>query len=238
MGILSFSFFFLSMLEVIAGQAATDPNEVAALNKMVDYWNLRTKLNFTVDPCTRNATWAQENANPRIACDCSASVCHVTHLSVYHPHHHGHTTSAIHSANFTLFGNRRFQGTALEGPIPSSFSALTKVEDLLLRNCRVAGQLPTHLSSFTNLQILDLSFNKLTGHIPNSFQDFASLEYLYLGSNNLSGELPAKIVTSKLVALDISFNSISGNLPIDSSKVGFSMNTVGTSINANGLLDV
>ncbi|KAK3043737.1 hypothetical protein RJ639_001933 [Escallonia herrerae] len=248
------------MLKVIAGQAATDPNEVAALNKMVDYWNLRPKLNFTVDPCTQNATWAQESANPRIACDCSASVCHVTHLKLYAldisgeipkelfmlkelmdlslginnltgpvPAELGNLTELISlsfsSNNFdgslprdlgklTSLQQLRFQGTALEGPIPSSFSALTKLEDLLLRNCLVAGQLPTQLSGFTNLQIL------------------------YLGSNNLSGELPANIVTPKLVALDISFNSISGNLPLDSAKVGFSMNTVGTSINANSLLDV
>lgn len=55
---------------------------VAALNRMIDYWNLRTKLNLTVDPCTENAPWASEDANPRVRCDCTANPCHVTHLLV------------------------------------------------------------------------------------------------------------------------------------------------------------
>ncbi|KAK2991902.1 hypothetical protein RJ640_014098 [Escallonia rubra] len=197
MGILSFSFFFLSMLEVIAGQAATDPNEVAALNKMVDYWNLRTKLNFTVDPCTQNATWAQENANPRIACDCSASVCHVTHLYI--------------------------DSSGVSGPIPQELSNLKALQILWASDNLFTGKLPEFFGTLTDLKDLRFQGTALEGPIPSSFSALTKLEDLYLGSNNLSGELPAKIVTPKLVALDISFNSISGNLPLDSAKVGFSM---------------
>ncbi|KAA8525475.1 hypothetical protein F0562_007330 [Nyssa sinensis] len=379
MGVLSFSFFFLWMFEIAAAQLATDPNEVAALNTMINYWNLKTKLNFSTDPCTQNATWATENANPRIGCDCIGNTCHVTHLKVYAldisgeipkelfvlkelmdlnlgqnvlsgpipaeigqlsnmqylslginnltgpvPPELGNLTKLISlsfsSNNFhgplptelgnltslqqlyidssgvsgpiplelsnlrslrilwasdNLFTGRlpeffgtftdlkdlRLQGTMLEGPIPSSYGALTKLDDLRigdlsredssldflknltslsilsLRNCRVTGQLPEQLGTFSNLQVLDLSFNRLTGQIPNSFQHFASLQYLYLGSNNLSGELPPSILSPKLVALDVSFNSISGDLPQNFAKVGLSVNVVGTSINANSLLD-
>lgn len=53
-----------------------------AINKIIDHWNLRSKLNLSVDPCIQNATWAPETANPRIACDCSDTVCHITHLLV------------------------------------------------------------------------------------------------------------------------------------------------------------
>ncbi|XP_059659125.1 probable LRR receptor-like serine/threonine-protein kinase At1g56130 [Cornus florida] len=380
MGILSFSFFVISIFEIVAAQPATAPDEVAALNKMIADWNLSTKLNFTIDPCTKNATWAAENANPQIMCDyCTANTCHVTHLKIYAldisgliptelfvlkelrdlnlgqnvlsgpipaeigqlsnmqylslginnltgrvPPELGNLTKLL-SLSFgsnnlngplptelgklTLlqqlyidssgvsgpiplelanlksleimwaFDNRftgklpeffgtltalkdlRIHGTMLQGPIPNSYGALTKLADLRigdlseedsslnflenltslstlsLRNSRVAGQLPEKLGTFSNLQSLDLSFNKLTGQIPNSFQDFASLQYLYLGSNNLSGELPPNIVTQKLVALDVSFNSISGNLPQHSAKAGLSVNVVGTSINADSLLD-
>lgn len=53
---------------------------VAALNKIIDFWNLRSKLNPTIDPCAQNASWTSENANPRVACDCSGNICHITHL--------------------------------------------------------------------------------------------------------------------------------------------------------------
>ncbi|XP_059658156.1 probable LRR receptor-like serine/threonine-protein kinase At1g56140 [Cornus florida] len=380
MGILSFSFFVLCMFEIVAAQPVTPPDEVAALNKTLDSWSLRISSNFNVDPCTQNAPWAAENANPRIVCDnCTETTCHITLLWVNAldisgeipkelfvlkelkdlnigqnflsgpipaeigqfsnlqylglntnnltgriPPELGNLTKLISLSfsknnfhgplptelgnltfleqlyigssgvsgpiplelsnlkslqilwafdnlltgklpeffgTFTALKDLRVQGTKLEGPIPNSYGALTKLENLRigdlgeedsslnflenltnlsilsLRNCRVAGQLPEKLSTFSNLRLLDLSFNKLTGQIPNSFQDFASLQYLFLGSNDLSGELPPNIINQKLVALDVSFNSISGNLPQHSSKAGLSVNVVGTSINADGLLD-
>ncbi|GFS42669.1 hypothetical protein Acr_00g0081040 [Actinidia rufa] len=379
MGFLGFSLILLCMVEIGASQPATEPNEVEALNKMIDYWNLGTKLNFRIDPCAQNATWAADKANPRIACECNSNACHITHLKIYAldisgeipselftlkelkdlnlgqnilsgiippeigqltkmeylsvginnftgrvPSELGNLTKllslSIGSNNFdgplpselgkltslqqlyidssgvsgpiplelsnlkslqilwasdNLFTGKlpeffgtftdltvlRLEGTMLEGPVPSNFGALTKLDDLRigglrmedssldfvenltslsilsLRNCRVAGQIPEKLGTLSNLKILDLSFNKLTGQIPNSFQDFTSLQFLYLGNNNLSGALPSNIISRNLLALDVSFNSLSGNIPQNSAKVGLSMNVVGTSINANSLLD-
>lgn len=53
-----------------------------AIKKVIDYWGLSSRVNLSIDPCTRDASWATENANPRIVCDCSNNVCHITHLSV------------------------------------------------------------------------------------------------------------------------------------------------------------
>ncbi|CAN0838165.1 Probable LRR receptor-like serine/threonine-protein kinase At1g56130 [Linum grandiflorum] len=157
----------------------------------------------------------------------------------------------------------RIQGTSLEGPIPASLSNLNKLDNLrigdlsgadsflhflksqtslsilILRNCRIAGQIPNEIGTFSKLQLLDLSFNKLTGPIPASFQNFPELQYLYLGSNSLNGEIPGNIINPTLVSLqvDVSFNSLSGKLPLNFGKVGLSMNLVGTSISSNGLLD-
>ncbi|KAJ4707879.1 Leucine-rich repeat receptor-like protein kinase [Melia azedarach] len=363
------------LLQLVSAQTITDPAEVDALNKMIDYWNLRSKLNLTTDPCAQNAPWASENANPRVTCDCTSNPCHITHLKIYAldilgeiptelfmlrklmdlnlgqnvlngsipaeigqlsnmqylslginnltgqvPSELGNLTKLISlsfsSNNFfgplpkelgnltslqqlyidssgvtgpipqefanlkflrilwasdnqftgklpgflgalTELSDLRLQGTLLEGPIPSSFHALNKLQDLRigdlsgqdtaldflenqrslsilsLRNCRVSGQIPKRLGTFGNLQLLDLSFNKLKGQIPTSFQDFPSLQYLYLGNNNLSGELPLKIISPKLIALDVSHNPLSGNLPLNFAKVGLSINVIGTSINAN-----
>lgn len=161
----------------------------------------------------------------------------------------------------TDLNDLRIEGTSLGGPIPSSFSALTKLDDLRigdltgadsslsflesltslsvlsLRNCRVAGQLPEQLGKLSKLKFLDLSFNKLTGQIPRSFQELKSLEVLYLGNNNLSEELPSNNLPPTLVAIDVSFNPISGNVPLNYVKSGLSMNFAGTSMNANSLYD-
>ncbi|KAL4650871.1 hypothetical protein ACB092_01G118800 [Castanea dentata] len=353
--------------------------EVDALNKIIIHWNLSGKLNLTTDPCSQNAPWAPENANPRVACDCTGSTCHITNLKIYAldifgeipqelfllkelmnlnlgqnvlsgplpaeigqlskmqylslginnltgpvPPELGNLNKLISlsfsSNNFNgtlptqlgmltslqqlyidssgvsgpipqelanlkalqilwasdngftgmlpeFFGtlteliDLRIQGTSLEGPIPTSFGALTKLvnlrigdlskEDstldflknqtnlsiLSLRNSRVSGEIPERIGTFAKLQYLDLSFNKLTGQIPNSFQNFSLLQNLYLGNNSLSGDLPSNIISPNLIALDVSFNPISGNLPPNFAKVGFSMNVLGTSINANSLLD-
>ncbi|KAL2471903.1 putative LRR receptor-like serine/threonine-protein kinase [Abeliophyllum distichum] len=377
MGFLGFSFFVLWVLEIVAAQPKTEPREVDAINKIIDHWKLRSKLNLSVDPCIQNATWAPDTANPRIACDCSDTVCHITHLKIYAldvsgeipqqlfvltelvdlnlgqnvindsippeigqlskmeylslginnltglvPAELGNLTKLLSlsfsSNNFqgtlppqlgnltslnqlyidssglsgpipeelsnlkslqTLWAsdNRftgklpkflgtftdlkvlRLEGTSLQGPIPSSYGSLTKLEDLRigdltaddsslaflenltslsilsLRNCRIAGPLPEQVSTLPDLEILDLSFNKLTGPIPTSFKNFASLRYLYLGSNNLNGDLTPDVINSKLIALDVSFNSLSGNLLLH--RKDLSMNVVGTSINDNNLIN-
>nr|TKS11083.1 putative LRR receptor-like serine/threonine-protein kinase [Populus alba] len=329
MGVLSFCLFVFWVSQVVFAQQTTDPNEVDALNRLIDYWNLRDNLNITNDPCIQNAAWANKQANPRVACDCSNNTCHITHLKIHALDISGELPSELFvlkelmnldfgknvlngaipaeierlsnmqhldfgSNNFigplptslgkltslqelwasdnlftgklpdffgtlTKLRNLRLQGTLLEGPIPSSFSALKKLGDLrigdlngedssleflrdqksltilILRNCLLSGQIPDQLGNFSQLQELDLSFNKLTGQIPDSFQDLASLQYLYLGSNNLNGQLPANIIGPNLIAIDVSFNPLSGNLPQNSMRVGLSMNAVGTSINANNL---
>ncbi|XP_065617305.1 probable LRR receptor-like serine/threonine-protein kinase At1g56140 isoform X2 [Quercus suber] len=351
------SFLLFWAFQFVCAQQTTDPNEVAALKKIIIHWNLSGKLNLTstTDPCSQNASWAPDNANPRVACDCTGNTCHITHLKIYAldifgeipqelfqlkelmdlnlgqnvlsgplpaeigqlskmqylslginnltgpvppelgnlnklislsfssnnfngtlPTQLGMLTSLqqlyIDSsgvsgpipqelANLKALQTLRLQGTSLEGPIPRSFGALTKLVNLrigdlskvdstldflenqtslsilALRNCRVSGEIPERIGTFAKLQYLDLSFNNLTGQIPNSFQNFSLLQNLYLGNNNLSGDLPSNIISPDLIALDVSFNPISGNLPPNFTKVGFSMNVLGTSINANSLLD-
>ncbi|KAH7524644.1 hypothetical protein FEM48_Zijuj06G0141400 [Ziziphus jujuba var. spinosa] len=379
MGVWSFSLLLLCAFQLGFAQPTTDPNEVAALKKIIDYWNLGKYLNISIDPCNQNATWASDTANPRIACDCGENTCYITHLKVYALDIYGElpkelfelkkmkdlnlgqnvlsgtipaeigqlsdmeylpgatgawqlnqvdfpkfqleqflwtitvgagkvsllravvsflsiasvkmecykdeTLNAIGLINCTLIAvdwasdnlftgelpeflgtlteliDLRLEGTSLEGPIPSSFGALTKLETLRLgglseedssldflenqtslailslRNCRLSDEIPERIGRFAKLQHLDLSFNKLTGQIPSAFQELMVLQYLYLGNNNLNGEIPANIITPKLIALDVSFNHISGNFPPNSVKAGFSMNVVGTSISANSLPD-
>ena len=75
-----------------------------ALNKLIDYWDLRDKLNITNDPCIQNAEWANEQANPRVACDCSSTTCHITHLSVYNHHFYANHPQFLAIVVITVVG--------------------------------------------------------------------------------------------------------------------------------------
>ncbi|KAK6249221.1 hypothetical protein QUC31_020786 [Theobroma cacao] len=354
MGFLSFSLLVLGLLQLVSAQQNTDPNEVAALRKIIDYWNLGSKLNLTVDPCSQNAKWTSEDSNPRVACDCSSNPCHITLLKIYAldikgeiprelfelkelmdlnlgqnvlngsipaeigqlskmqylslginnvtgpvppelgnltkllslsfssnnfygplPKELGRLTSLqqlyIDSSGvsgpippefanlkslqilwasdnlltgklpeflgtFTEFRDMRLQGTSLEGPIPSSFAALTKLEDLRIGDLSGEDSSLDFLNDQTRLSTLSLRNCRLSGQLPEHLGRFTMLQYLYIGNNNLSGELPEDIITPELIALDVSFNPLSGNLPPQFAKVK-SMNVVGTSIKANGLQD-
>ncbi|KAJ6758580.1 AUXIN-RESPONSIVE PROTEIN [Salix koriyanagi] len=277
----------------------------------------------------QTAEWANEQANPRVACDCSSSTCHITHLKIYGLDISGEIPSELfvlkelvkldfgqnilngtipaeieqlsHLQNLGLgsnnfvgplppslgkltslqelyvdssgvsgpiprefenlkslqtlwasdnlftgklpdfFGaltelrNLRLQGTLLEGPIPSSFSALKKLEDLRIGDLKGEDSVLEFLLNQKSLTILVLRNCLLSGQIPDRLGNFSRLRELYLGNNSLNGQLPANIIGPTLIAIDVSFNPISGDLPQNSMKVGLSMNVVGTSINANNL---
>lgn len=56
----------------------------------------------------------------------------------------------------------------LSGTLPSSLSALTNLQTLVLSNNNLSGPIPAGLSTLTNLQILNLSDNNLRGCMPAS----------------------------------------------------------------------
>ncbi|CAK9170393.1 unnamed protein product [Ilex paraguariensis] len=332
MGVLSFSFFVFWVLEIVAAQVATDPNEVEALNKMIDKWNLRIKLNLTIDPCTPNATWAPENANPRIACDCSSTVCHITHLKMYALDISGEIPQELfvlnklidlnlgqnvlsgnippeigqlsnmqylnfginnltglvppQLGNLTKLLSLRFGSNNFNGPLPPKLGNLTSLQELYIESSRVSGPIPPELSYLKSLQKLWASDNLFTGKLPDfigtltdlkdlriqgamlegpipssygaltkledlrigdlskedSSLDFlenlTSLSILSLRNCRVAGQLPDYLsYSANLKILDVSFNLLSGNSPLNFAKVGLSMNVVGTSINANFLQD-
>ncbi|KAI8553175.1 hypothetical protein RHMOL_Rhmol06G0323900 [Rhododendron molle] len=131
----------------------------------------------------------------------------------------------------------RFQGNSFEGPIPPSFSNLTKLtslmisdlsngsntlleflkdmtslDTLILRNNNISGSIPSNIGDYQSLSLLDLSFNNLAGPIPDSLFNLSSLSYLFLGNNKLNGTLPTRKSTS-LLNIDVSYNELSGSFP-------------------------
>ncbi|KAJ0986353.1 hypothetical protein J5N97_004709 [Dioscorea zingiberensis] len=127
---------------------------------------------------------------------------------------------------------RQMQGTSLEGPFPSNFSALEALTDLMvsplergdgqfpplwnmknlkrlvLRNMSLSGEMPDYIGNMKKLKTLDLSFNNLTGKIPENFSSLKkTLKFLFLTNNRLTGKIPNWILESDNRYNDLSYNS-------------------------------
>ncbi|KDO54922.1 hypothetical protein CISIN_1g002174mg [Citrus sinensis] len=96
--------------------------------------------------------------------------------------------------------NNNFEGTT----IPASYSNMSKLLKLSLRNCSLQGPMPD-LSRIPNLGYLlslnittiKLSNNKLTGTIPSNFSGLPRLQRLFIANNSLSGSIPSSIWQSR-----------------------------------------
>ncbi|KAF3670157.1 putative LRR receptor-like serine/threonine-protein kinase [Capsicum annuum] len=122
--------------------------------------------------------------------------------------------------------NWRFEGNAFEGPIPTSFSNLTSLTDLVLRNNNISGPIPSNIGEYQSLSLLDLSFNNLTGRVPDSLFNLTLMTHLFLGDNKLTGTLPAQKRQS-LQTIDLSYNELSGSFPSWINEPNLQLNLVG-----------
>ncbi|KAI9095303.1 hypothetical protein K1719_026337 [Acacia pycnantha] len=94
----------------------------------------------------------------------------------------------------------------LNGQLPKS-NWSSPLSFLDLSSCNFEGR-PLGLSNLTRLTYLDLSLNKFSGEI-SFLSNQEHLTHLNLEGNNFFGEIPSKISQlSKLVSLDLSYNSI------------------------------
>ncbi|KAL7208922.1 hypothetical protein ACSBR1_030624 [Camellia fascicularis] len=101
----------------------------------------------------------------------------------------------------------------LAGPIPSSIGRLHKLQELLLGGNKFT-ELPSLLGNLTSLIILNLSKNNIHGSIPPSLGNCHSLLELDLSQNNLNGEIPQSLrMLRGLRVLDLSHNNLSGKMP-------------------------
>lgn len=105
---------------------------VAAINKLIDYWGLKSKLDITSDPCTPGAPWAADTANPRVACDCSANTCHITHLSVLTFYHFATYNARLRFFSFIypFISYRKIYALDISGELPQELFQLTELMDL------------------------------------------------------------------------------------------------------------
>ncbi|KAE9587313.1 putative protein kinase RLK-Pelle-LRR-III family [Lupinus albus] len=100
---------------------------------------------------------------------------------------------------------------------------------LYLSSNRLSGSLPPVLGIYSKLSTVDLSLNELTGSIPGSLVTSSSLTRLNLSGNKFAGPLPIqRSGASELLImppyhpmeyLDVSSNSLEGDLPSDIGKM-------------------
>jgi Leucine-rich repeat (LRR) protein len=105
----------------------------------------------------------------------------------------------------------------LTGSLPGEvFANLRQLEELDLSNNSFTGPIPTEIgASGENLTTLNLDHNSLHGSIPPGLGNLANLTHLDLSYNRLSGALPVELRglrPSKLGAIDLSFNNLTGDV--------------------------
>ncbi|WKA04203.1 hypothetical protein VitviT2T_022260 [Vitis vinifera] len=118
---------------------------------------------------------------------------------------------------------------SLPGTIPRSLGSLTTLRFLVLSNNNLSGELPSHLQNCSALESLDLGDNKFSGNIPSWIgESMPSLLILALRSNFFSARYEGRLnLDSKgraieyyhslylVTGLDLSYNNLSGEIPIE-----------------------
>ncbi|KAK4707692.1 hypothetical protein R3W88_028617 [Solanum pinnatisectum] len=103
----------------------------------------------------------------------------------------------------------------LERLLPSSFGDMKDLQCLDLSGNKLTGDLPIGLArKGSKLNFLRLSNNMLKGEIFPVLTNINNFAYLFLDGNNFSGPIPQALSTASLISLDLSYNNLSGNLPV------------------------
>ncbi|KAF7834233.1 putative inactive receptor kinase [Senna tora] len=118
----------------------------------------------------------------------------------------------------------------LSGSFPNLTSQFGGLTMLALRNNSLVGTLPPMLGAYSKLFTVDLSLNELNGPIPVSLFTSTTLTSLNLSGNHFTGPIPLEgSGASELILmppyrpmeyLDLSSNSLKGDLPPDISRLG------------------
>jgi hypothetical protein len=105
-------------------------------------------------------------------------------------------------------GNNKFNSS-----LPESIVNLSQLGILDLHNNNLSGELPKGIQSLKKLNELNLANNEIGGKIPEEIGSMSVLNYLDLSDNQFSGYVPLSLQNLKLNQLNLSYNSLSGEIP-------------------------
>ncbi|KAE8718581.1 putative LRR receptor-like serine/threonine-protein kinase [Hibiscus syriacus] len=101
----------------------------------------------------------------------------------------------------------------LTGYLPPEYSQMPKLRILQLDNNNFGGtEIPASYSNMSNLVKLSLRNCSLQGPIPD-FSNITSFRYLDLSLNSLTGEIPTNRLSNNATTIDLSHNSLNGSIP-------------------------
>ncbi|KAH6766091.1 Leucine-rich repeat protein kinase family protein [Perilla frutescens var. hirtella] len=116
--------------------------------------------------------------------------------------------SELQTLRILQLDNNNFYGST----IPSSYSNMTRLLKLSLRNCSLHGSIPSW-NNMPNVAYIDLSLNQLSGSIPTGVLSEA-ITVIDLSSNALSGMIPESFSKLPLLQkLSVANNSLVGSVP-------------------------
>jgi len=109
------------------------------------------------------------------------------------------------------------ENNSFEGTIPDSFWKFQKIQVLDLSENQLSGHIPGFIGNFSQIYYLSLAHNMLGGNIPPSLGNCHNLHHLNLSKNNFRGTIPLEVfsISSLSNSLDLSQNSLSGNLSVE-----------------------
>ncbi|KAI8531158.1 hypothetical protein RHMOL_Rhmol11G0115800 [Rhododendron molle] len=103
---------------------------------------------------------------------------------------------------------------SLTGSLPSEVGSLKNLAEFDVSNNRLSGSIPNSLGGCSSLEVLLLEGNTFEGEIPQSLSKLRGLRELDLSRNNLTGLIPSYIGELALEKLNLSFNKLYGEVPI------------------------
>ncbi|KAG6404798.1 hypothetical protein SASPL_132374 [Salvia splendens] len=180
--------------------------------------------NGLIDDHGHLSSWQSDECCEWYGVECNNTTRHVITLRVNGVKLRGKIGSSLlelHHLDYLDLSRNDFGGI----PIPELIVSMKQLQHLYLGSSNFSGIVPIQIGNLTNLRSLDLSYNSLKtenldwllSSIPIRVGQLSKLQLLDLSHNSLEGLVSEShfVKHDKLNTLDLSFNSLIFDIPLD-----------------------